>query len=211
MHSRVDLAQINCSALTLCYIPIAVFYLSGPMNTIVINNRFKVDFDLNTIHDLELNTTGKTEPRLIKLLQLLVQSSGKMVSREYLIKEVWNDYGNADEALTQGISYLRKMLKDERKELIETVPKKGYVLHAKTMRTETEQSDAAHPVPASVRRPFPVFSILVAVFSFVAFLFAYNVFKTKSPDVIDNAARDPGSQDTVQRGADVVPDSLTRK
>jgi hypothetical protein len=47
-----------------------------------------------------------------------------------LIKEVWNNYGGSDEGLSQAISFLRKVLDDQKKHIIETVPTKGYLLKA---------------------------------------------------------------------------------
>ena len=59
---------------------------------------------------------------------------------EQLIKEVWNDYGGADEALNQAISFIRKVPVDNNKEIIETIPKKGYVLHAVISNVENEHN-----------------------------------------------------------------------
>lgn len=66
----------------------------------------------------------------MSVLCLLAGQPGQLLSREQLIDEVWAGYGGADEALNQAISYLRKLLHDEAKELIQTIPKKGYRLQA---------------------------------------------------------------------------------
>lgn len=80
------------------------------------------------------------------LLCLLSGSPGNLLTREFLVKQIWNDYGGGDEALTQSISILRKSLHDHQKKLIETVPKKGYILHALVTDVETvKQREAVKP------------------------------------------------------------------
>lgn len=62
----------------------------------LINDRFYVDPSRSGITD---NRTGKldhVEPRLMKLLCLLAASGGKTVSRETIVKEIWDDYPGED-------------------------------------------------------------------------------------------------------------------
>lgn len=98
--------------------------------TFTINGRFLVDPSLHLLEDLETQKKLRLEPRLIRLLCLLCEHKGELVTRDFLIKEIWNAYGGADEGLSQAISFLRKALLDEKKQIIETVPKSGYILHA---------------------------------------------------------------------------------
>src|SRR5690348_12789412 len=102
------------------------------MNTapFVLNTRFKVEPNLNLINDMEQGKVFRMEPRLMKLLCFLVQNNQKLVTRETITKEIWDNYGNTDESLTQAISYLRKVLSDQEKKMIETISKKGYVFRA---------------------------------------------------------------------------------
>jgi DNA-binding winged helix-turn-helix (wHTH) protein len=95
----------------------------------LINNRFFVDPDLKYFQDKELLTEQRLEPRLINVLCVLTSRANQLVTRGELVKEIWNDYGGGDEALNQAISFLRKLLHDHNKEIIETIPKKGYILH----------------------------------------------------------------------------------
>jgi DNA-binding winged helix-turn-helix (wHTH) protein len=92
----------------------------------VLFHRFMVEPSFNLVKDQETGIETRLEPRLVKLLCLLHEQQGDLVSREQITKTIWDDYGNADEGLTQAISYLRKILGDESKTLIETIPKKGY-------------------------------------------------------------------------------------
>ena len=103
----------------------------------VINHRFQVDSSLHLLIDRNRQTEVRMERRHIILLCLLSANQGSLLKREFLVSEIWNDYGGGDEALTQSISVLRKLLEDQQKTLIETVPKKGYIMHATITDVET--------------------------------------------------------------------------
>jgi DNA-binding winged helix-turn-helix (wHTH) protein len=93
----------------------------------IVNNKFTVDPVRQVITAKAVET--KIEPRIMTVLIELCRHQGKVVYRKDLIEKVWENYGGADEALSQSISKLRKILQDEDKEIIETIPKKGYVFH----------------------------------------------------------------------------------
>ena len=80
------------------------------------------------------NEVVRLEPRTAQLLHFLAQSPGKPLSRENLIELAWPGMIVGDEALTSAINKLRKALGDDSQEpkYIETIPKKGYRLIAKT-------------------------------------------------------------------------------
>src|SRR5690242_21266964 len=99
----------------------------GDSQEFFINNRFLINSALNQVQDVSGAGKTRLEPRVMQVLAILAANSEKIVTREELIKQVWNDYGGADEALTQAISVLRKVLDDPSKETIKTIPKKGYL------------------------------------------------------------------------------------
>lgn len=66
----------------------------------------------------------------MQLLCLLAQQPDQLLTRETLVQEIWDNYPGADEGLTNAVSFLRKLLGDEQKEMIRTIPKKGYLLKA---------------------------------------------------------------------------------
>jgi DNA-binding winged helix-turn-helix (wHTH) protein len=92
----------------------------------IINNRFIVDSFRNEVFDKETRLKSRLEPRLMKLLCILTERQGEVVKRELILKEIWADYPGANEGLNQAISFLRKLLADEDKEIIKTQPKTGY-------------------------------------------------------------------------------------
>jgi len=66
-------------------------------------------------------------PKAFDTLVLLVQNAGKILSKERLMTEVWQDAFVEENNLAQNISILRKTLGESRSEkYIETVPKFGY-------------------------------------------------------------------------------------
>jgi DNA-binding winged helix-turn-helix (wHTH) protein len=65
-------------------------------------------------------------PKVIELLLVLVQSAGRVLTREQLLRQLWPDVVVEDGSLTSHISQLRKALAADNVELIETVPKCGY-------------------------------------------------------------------------------------
>ncbi|MGR6833509.1 winged helix-turn-helix domain-containing protein [Aliivibrio wodanis] len=100
-------------------------------NKIIIGNRFLFDPNdnslIDTLNDDEIIRIGGNESRV---LSLLIQEPGKVVSRHELHEYVWRDQGFEvdDSSLTQAISTLRKMLQDPTKlpVYVKTVPKRGY-------------------------------------------------------------------------------------
>jgi TolB-like protein/DNA-binding winged helix-turn-helix (wHTH) protein len=68
------------------------------------------------------------EPKVFDLLRVLVESSGRLLQKEELLKEVWPDTFVEEGNLNRNISILRKALGEDPagKPYIETVPKRGY-------------------------------------------------------------------------------------
>ena len=76
--------------------------------------------------------------RYLDALVLLVRESGKLVTKDRLLDEVWRGVPVTDEALTQCIRTLRRQLGDSAgaPRFIETVPKHGYRFIAPVGREE---------------------------------------------------------------------------
>ena len=70
------------------------------------------------------------EPRLCKLMYLLSQKANGLVSRDYLVKNIWTETIVNEESLTRAIADLRKVLEKNFKSgvKIDTIPKRGYKL-----------------------------------------------------------------------------------
>jgi DNA-binding winged helix-turn-helix (wHTH) protein len=179
-----------------------------------INNQFLVNPSLNTVTDKEKNEQTRIEPRLMSLLCILSEDAGQVVPRETIIKEIWNDYGGADEGLNQAISFLRKILNDGDKKLIETVPKKGYILNA-SITSEPEIT----PIESSVhveekprrRRSFLIPLAVVLLIS-LWLIFRHKPVRSTSPDVLnkDEISDTSGVKNQPSNSSDISPDVLKR-
>ncbi|RFS13524.1 winged helix-turn-helix domain-containing protein [Emticicia sp. C21] len=143
----------------------------------LINNRFKADFEKNTITDQSKSQTHHLENRLISVLLLLINAKGEIVKREQMIDEVWKNYPGGDEGLNQAISHLRKYLDDNTKELIKTIPKKGYVLNA-TIEEEKSEIKETKTLRWEVNRLFIL--LILAGIIVVSFLIYQNTQAVKN-------------------------------
>lgn len=143
----------------------------------ILQQRFIIRPSTNAITDTLLQKEVKVEPRLIKLLCVLAKHQGQLVKREQLISEIWNDYGGGEAGLNHGISTLRKLLQDTSKNLIETIPTKGYILHA---GVEEPQTISQQVFPAPKR--FPVRSVVSASLLLLAAITFYFLWQTGTAD-----------------------------
>ena len=89
------------------------------------------------------------EPRVLAVLQVLARQAGTLVSRNDLLSEIWPGADIYDEALTQCVYQLRQQLVSvggpECRNLISTVPKRGYLLNAQVQPVPLEVAAAAAP------------------------------------------------------------------
>ena len=70
--------------------------------------------------------------RQTDILLLLSQNIGTMIEREHILKTVWGDDSNANSlALNVQITYLRRILEDDKSISIVSLKKKGYILQIK--------------------------------------------------------------------------------
>jgi len=110
------------------------------------------------------NAEIELRPKSFLLLRYLVENSGRLVSRDELIKAVWPDVIVTDESVTRCVSDVRMALGDSAQRIIKTLSKRGYVLtrryssrehprRATRPRGRSQRHQiCARRVPASVRR-----------------------------------------------------------
>lgn len=146
------------------------------MDSIIINGQYLINPDRNEINEM------KVEPRLIKLLCLLMENKGNLVSRTYIIETVWNGYGGGNEGLTQAISFLRKLFNDTDKTIIETISKSGYIFNGAIEK----KKPVSQPLVTPVRKEQVISKFMVAAASviFLVILFGYVSNKGKDSESI---------------------------
>lgn len=134
--------------------------------------------------------TVHVPPRLMQLLELLVDEAGQTVSRDDLIEALWPRGFVNEEALSRAVNELRGLLGDNARnpEFIRTIPKKGYRLIA-----------PAGPVDQSAHSPSSRKGLAwlgVAAAVVVVLVFWLRAPTEVSPvDILSNASRltsDPG-------------------
>ncbi len=101
-----------------------------------------VDPSLDTLS--QPGTVQKLEPRTMRLLLLLAESPGTVVSVERMLTEVWPGVVVGPASVYQAVSRLRRLLGDTDPDptYIATVPKKGYRLVAAVRGVATEVAPA---------------------------------------------------------------------
>lgn len=104
-----------------------------------------VQADLNRITGPE--GAHQIEPRIMRVLLVLVEAGGGVVSRQDLLDEVWADTVVGEEILTRAVSELRRVFRDDprRPAYIETIRQHGYRL---LMPAVTEAEPTPEPVPS---------------------------------------------------------------
>src|SRR5688572_25045493 len=117
-------------------------------------------------------------PRVFNLLLVLVENTGRLVTKETLMNEIWADSFVEEGNLNQTVSRLRKILGDKADEnrYIETVPRVGYRFIADVEIVTREQAIlSATPqtsrTQAARSRGWLVLALPVALFVVGAILF----------------------------------------
>ncbi|MEI9421143.1 winged helix-turn-helix domain-containing tetratricopeptide repeat protein [Mesorhizobium sp. Cs1299R1N1] len=75
-------------------------------------------------------------PKSFELLSFLVRNAGRVVSKDELLRIVWNDVIVTEDSLTQCISDIRRALGDKEQKLIRTVAKRGYILPGEVLEVQ---------------------------------------------------------------------------
>lgn len=113
------------------------------------------------------------EGRLMTLLVYLCERSGETVSREQLIKNVWNGNVVSDSAIYRAVAELRKALKTNFSltDVVKTVPKKGYLI-------EQELISSFNPIesPAQQTNRYKLRLTLITAITVVSLV--YGIFFT---------------------------------
>ena len=72
-------------------------------------------------------------PKCFDVLVILVQDAGQLVSKDQIISSVWPDVVATDESLSRCISDVRAAIGDTTKQIIQTIPGRGYQFSAEVV------------------------------------------------------------------------------
>lgn len=73
-------------------------------------------------------------PKTFKVLEVLLSNPDTLVSKKQLMTEVWGSTVISEDCLTQCIMEIRKALRDEKRKVIQTYPKRGYFFEPKALQ-----------------------------------------------------------------------------
>jgi len=155
------------------------------------------------VANLQLTVDGTVrplEPKAFRLLQFLLENTGRAVPKDEIMDAVWHDVAVTDNALTRAIAQLRKALGDDSKapRFIETIPTIGYRFVAEA-DPEPPFAAVAPPQAGTASRP-PVFLLAgatVLILGIAAYAFRHNQTPPATPTFQSN------SQVTSNSGLDV--------
>lgn len=115
--------------------------MSSRIKTLYEFEGFRVDPEEQTL-SFE-NEVIPLTPRVYETLFILIKNSGRLVTKDKLMDEIWGDTIVEERNLTQNVFTLRKEFKKRKKEIefIETIPKRGYKFVAIINPVEIEQEE----------------------------------------------------------------------
>ncbi|MBO0640654.1 winged helix-turn-helix domain-containing protein [Stutzerimonas stutzeri] len=92
-----------------------------------------------------------------RVLERLLQTPGEVVSREELLRHAWEDRVVGQGSLNQQIYTLRQLLSDSASQIIQTLPRRGYLFNPNHLLEASEtapvQPSAAAAQPATIIEP----------------------------------------------------------
>jgi len=175
------------------FIRVAVYLSWGSysmdQNDFIIASRYQIRPALNAISDILLQIEVRVEPRLMKVLCILSSHPRQLVTREQLVKEIWADYGGGEEGLNHAISSLRKLLNDASKELIQTIPKKGYILHGE-IASFSKENKAVVSKEKRYRRKPALYASAILLMAIVLYGIKYFQLRGKRDATLTSTAKE---------------------
>ncbi len=114
---------------------------------------------------LQQDRAIELRPKSFEVLWLLAQNAERVVSRDELAAAVWRGRVATDESIAQCISDIRRALGDADQHLLQTVPRRGYVLKVPVRQSSGESiglgPEMERAAPSVTERP----SIVVLPFA----------------------------------------------
>ncbi len=151
-------------------------------------NQWLVSPALNRINGTEGDI--QIEPRVMRVLLVLAEKPGEVVTRLRLLDEVWGDTVVGEEILTRAVSELRRVFGDSARQprYIETIRHHGYRLIAEVMHEDAGPAPATpEPVREAISpadkgpKPWLRYLLLAAALALVGFF---------GPKLLDTSTRD---------------------
>lgn len=89
-------------------------------------------------------------PKAMRLLSVLAQSGGRLVSKDELLSAVWPDVFVTEDSLTQCVHEVREALGPDSAALLKTVPRRGYMLSGPGVEALTDADGETRVSPGTI-------------------------------------------------------------
>lgn len=113
------------------------------------------DFVLDTDRGSLARKNGEEvplRPKSFEVLAYLVENPGRLISRDELLTAVWQDVIVTYDSLTQCLIDIRKALEDTGREMVRTLPRRGYLFDVTVERPGPEVSSQYLPAKSRGHR-----------------------------------------------------------
>jgi TolB-like protein/DNA-binding winged helix-turn-helix (wHTH) protein/Tfp pilus assembly protein PilF len=97
----------------------------------------------------------RLRPKSFKLLSYLVRNPGRLIGREELLQAVWGHAAVTDDSITQCLVEIRRVLGDESRALVRTIPRRGYLFDVpvEPLARPDSPPTASEPPPTTSAAP----------------------------------------------------------
>lgn len=167
--------------------------------------RVSPDADLIERHGIRV----RLQPQVMRLLVHLAGRAGEVVTREELLREVWQERFVSDAVISTAIWELREALGDDarRPRFVETVPRRGYRLLLEP-RPEPPEGTPAAPNRTSLASRILVLAAATGGLAAVSWL-GLGLLRAPSPETVTTLAVLPIENLSGDPSQDYVADGLT--
>jgi DNA-binding winged helix-turn-helix (wHTH) protein/tetratricopeptide (TPR) repeat protein len=110
------------------------------------------EFTLDLAQSRLISAMGEVplRPKAMRLLTVLAQNGGRVVSKDELLGEVWPDVIVTEDSLTQCVHEVREALGAESAGLLKTVPRRGYMLSGEGVQALTAPGPSTRVAPGTI-------------------------------------------------------------
>jgi DNA-binding winged helix-turn-helix (wHTH) protein len=99
--------------------------------------------------------------KIFEILTFLARNPNRVIPKDELIQAIWGGAAISDDALTQALSQARKCIGDENREIIRTIPKRGYLFtNSSPSAVATTEKDGDQVQEAAITRPIRVRAVM---------------------------------------------------